>query len=91
MEVYGDKGYLLAADKNTLILRNAERAPATVRHITATDIPVYEDPFTYLADVVQHKIKVPADGLYAPENNVIVVRILEAAKESVRTGKTVKF
>lgn len=91
MEIYGDKGYLMAADKNTLVQRNNERAPATIRHITATDIRVYEDPFRYLIDVLNGTIKMPPYGLYAPENNVIVVRILEAARESVRTGKTIKF
>ncbi|WP_143305505.1 Gfo/Idh/MocA family protein [Chitinophaga vietnamensis] len=91
MEVYGDKGLLLAPDKNTLVLRNNERAPAQVRHITATDIRVYEDPFTYLADVIHGKVTMPPYGLYAIENNVIVVRILEAARESARTGKPVKL
>ncbi|TWF39792.1 putative dehydrogenase [Chitinophaga polysaccharea] len=91
MEIYGDKGYLLATDKNTLVQRNNERAPATVRRITATDIRVYEDPFRYLIDVLNGTVKMPPYGLYAPENNVIVVRILEAARESVRTGKTIKF
>lgn len=91
MEVYGDKGYLIEADRNTLIQRNAERSPAVKRRITATDIPVYEDPFSYLIDVVNGKIKMPAYGLYAPANNVIVVRILQAARESVRTGKSVKL
>jgi predicted dehydrogenase len=91
MEVYGDKGYLIAADKNTLVQRNSERVPAVIRHITGTDIPVYEDPFRYLIDVLNGKLKMPAHGLYAPANNVIVVRILDAARESVRTGKTVSF
>ncbi|MBO9728793.1 MAG: Gfo/Idh/MocA family oxidoreductase [Chitinophaga sp.] len=91
MEVYGDKGYLIAADKNTLIQRNNERTPAATRHITAADVPVYEDPFRYLIDVLNGTVKMPDDGLYAPANNVIVVRILSAARESVRTGKTVRF
>jgi predicted dehydrogenase len=89
MEVYGDKGSLVAADKYTLVQRNDERKPAQTRHITATDIRVYEDPFSYLIDVLNGKEKMPPYGLYAPENNVIVVRILEAARESVRTGKTI--
>ncbi|CAL1518609.1 Gfo/Idh/MocA family oxidoreductase [Chitinophaga sp. MM2321] len=91
MEVYGDKGYLMAADKNTLVLRNKESLPATTRRITATDIPVYEDPFLYLSDVIRGKITVPDNSFYALPNNVIVVRILEAAKESARTGKTVRL
>lgn len=91
MEVYGDKGYIFAPDKNTLLLRNNEKAPVEKKLVTAADIPVYEDPFLYLHDVVRGKIKVTEDGVYALPNNVTVVRILEAAKESARTGKTVKL
>ncbi len=40
-------------------------------------------------DVVRGKIKVPENGLYSLKTNVTVVRILEAARESARTGKTV--
>lgn len=89
MEVYGDKGYIFAPDKRTLVLRQGNTV--TNRQVTAQDIAVYEDPFKYLADVVRKKITVPADGLYALPNNLTVVNILEAAKESVRTGKTVKL
>ncbi len=91
MEVYGDKGYVFAPDKNTLLLRNNEKTPAIKKQVTAADIPVYEDPFRYLFDVVRGKIKVARDGLYSLPNNVTVVRILEAAKTSARTGKTVRL
>lgn len=91
MEVYGDKGYIFAPDKNTLLLRNKESSPAEKRQVTTADIPVYEDPFRYLHDVLRGKVKVQADGLYALPNNVTVVRILEAAKQSAKTGKTVKL
>jgi len=61
------------------------------REVTAQDIPVYEDPFKYLADVIHGKVTVTPDGLYALQNNMTVVKILQAAKESARTGKTVKL
>jgi predicted dehydrogenase len=57
--------------------------------ITTKDIPVYDDPFTYFADVLRGKIKIPKKGLYSLENNVMVVKILDAARESAKTGKTV--
>lgn len=87
MEVYGDKGYIFAPDSKTLVLRQGNKVSS--RQVTAQDIPVYEDPFKYLADVVHGKITVPPDGLYALPNNLTVVKILEAAKESARTGKKV--
>jgi len=89
MEIYGDTGYVFAVDNNNMRLRvkNDKREHSLV--VTSKDIPVYEDPFSYLADVVSGKIKVDENGLYSLENNVMVVRILEAARESVKTGRTV--
>ncbi|WP_276480145.1 Gfo/Idh/MocA family protein [Paraflavitalea pollutisoli] len=87
MEVYGDKGYIFAPDSKRMVLRQGNKV--TERVITAQDIPVYEDPFKYLAAVVHGKIQVAPDGLYALPNNVTVVKILEAAKTSARTGKKV--
>jgi predicted dehydrogenase len=89
IEVYGDKGYIFAPDRKTLILRQG--STVTTRQVTAQDISVYEDPFQYFVDVIHGKIKVAPDGLYALPNNITVVKILEAAKESARTGKTVKL
>lgn len=87
MEVYGETGYLMAPDSKTLILRQGNTV--IQRQVTAQDIPVYEDPFRYLADVVRGKINNASAGLYGLPNNLTVVRILEAAKESARTGKKV--
>lgn len=87
MEVYGDKGYIFAPDSKTLVLRQGNTV--TNRRVTAEDISVYEDPFKYLADVIYGKIQVTPDGLYALPNNLTVVKILEAAKESARTGKKI--
>jgi len=49
--------------------------------------PDERDSISYLTAVARGKIK--PSGLSALENNVIVVEILDAARESVRTGKTV--
>ena len=49
----------------------------------------YNDPFSYLAAVVRGKIKVEADDLSSLENNLVVVEILDAAKESAKTGKRI--
>jgi predicted dehydrogenase len=89
MEVYGQTGYVISVNNTTLRLR---AQPDTVEHsrqVTTTDVAVYTDPFSYFADVIRNKIKVPENGLYSLETNVTVVRILEAARESAKTGKTV--
>ncbi len=59
--------------------------------VTAADIAVYEDPFSYFYDVLRGKITEEKYGLYSLENNLMVVKILEAAKESAKTGQTVSF
>lgn len=89
MEVYGQTGYVISVNNTTMRLR---AQPDTVEHsrqVIATDVGVYTDPFSYFADVIRNKIKVPENGLYALQTNVTVVRILEAARESAKTGKTV--
>jgi predicted dehydrogenase len=52
---------------------------------------VYEDPFCYFADVIRGKISVAPYGLYSLENNLQVVAILDAARKSAKTGKSVIF
>ncbi|MDH4090308.1 MAG: Gfo/Idh/MocA family oxidoreductase [Cyclobacteriaceae bacterium] len=88
MEVYGNTGYIIAANSTTLRLRNEDSDEYT-REVTTKDIAVYQDPFSYFADVLKGKIKMPENGLYSLKNNVTVVRILDAARESAATGKTI--
>lgn len=89
MEVYGENGYVITVDNNNMRIKNSESKPEQRIRITTKDIPVYTDPFSYFADVIRGKIKVPENGLYSLENNVKAVQILDAARESARTGKTV--
>ena len=89
MEVYGETGYAIAVNNKTLRLRNTETEAERTTQVTANEMKVYEDPISYFADVIREKIKVPAYGTYSPENNVMVVKILEAARESAQTGKTI--
>ncbi len=51
----------------------------------------YNDPFSLLAAVVNNEIVLPAFDLNSLENNMLVMEILEAAKLSARTGRTVKL
>jgi len=48
----------------------------------------YDDSISYLIAVVSGNIK--PDGLSALDTNITVVRILSAARESARTGKSVR-
>jgi predicted dehydrogenase len=91
MEIYGVSGYIINENNNIMHLRNREMVAEKTRQVTSKDVAVYVDPFDYLADVINGKIIVTEYGLYSLENNVLVVKILEAAKESIATGKTVMF
>jgi predicted dehydrogenase len=83
LEVFGKTGYLHALNGNTLIQRDTG---------TYHPIPVkpfaYTDNIQYLADVLKKKINAQ-DDLSSLKNNLLVVKILEAARESARTGKKV--
>jgi predicted dehydrogenase len=89
MEVYGDSAYIIAVNAQKMRLRNKEAAPETEKTVTEKDIHVFTDPFSYLHAVLRGKEKIEPYGLYSTENNVMVNRILEAAIQSAKTGKTV--
>ncbi len=89
MEVYGETGYVFADNNTSMRLRNQQEKTERSIKVNARELDVYEDPFSYFADVVKGRIKVPTNGLYSLENNMMVVKILDAARKSAKTGKTV--
>lgn len=91
MEVYGESGYAIAVNNTLLRIRNKESEGEKSIQVTAKEMDVYEDPISYFADVIRNKIQVPENGLYSLENNIMVCKILEAARQSAKTGKTVVF
>jgi len=91
MEIYGENGYIIAENNRDMRLRNRETDKEQIKQVTSKDIVVYEDPFTYFTDVIRGNISMTGYDPYSPENNVMVVRILDAARESAKTGKTIGF
>ena len=90
MEVYGERGYVLVPDRSSIRLRRDEAGPEEARQLEDRPAPL-ADPFAHLAAVVRGEIVVEADDLSALANNVTVARILDAARESARTGRTVRL
>ena len=90
LEVYGETGYVIAADHQNMRTRFGESPEQSYRTENNLHIPE-ADPFIYFSAVIRGKIKIPPYGLYSLENNLLVVRILEAAKLSAKTGRTIKF
>jgi predicted dehydrogenase len=85
-EVYGATGYAIATGGDNLRVRlpgarNEEtRTPPELK-------PQEADSISYLIGVVRGTIK--PSGLSSLENNIIVIEILDAARESARTGRTI--
>jgi predicted dehydrogenase len=85
-EVYGEKGYAIATGGAGLHVRLPDQRAEESR--TPADLaPESRDSITYLVGVARGKFK--PTGLNSLENNVIVTEILEAARESARTGKKI--
>ncbi len=90
MAVYGDRGYVVAPDRSTILLRRDESGPEETRSLEPLPSPRH-DPFAYLSAVARGTIAVEPTDLSALANNVIVAAILDAARESARTGRTVRL
>ena len=89
MEIYGETGYIFAENRTDMKIRGKDMSSVKQEKITSTDVAVDEDPFNYFADVIHQKNTMPEYGLYSLKNNIEVVRILDAARESAKTGKTI--
>lgn len=82
-EVFGVTGYLHALNDKVLEERMKQSYDSIPVHPAA-----YHDNISYLADVLSGKTD-PAGDLSSLPNNLIVVRILEAATRSAREGKRI--
>jgi predicted dehydrogenase len=88
MEIYGRYGTVFAPDRATLRVRPDESKPERTETLEPRSSP-QDDPFAYLAAVVRGEVIVADTDLSSLANNVTVVRILDAARESAATGRTV--
>jgi predicted dehydrogenase len=87
MEVYGQKGYAITVGRDAVRVRLPER-----EEISAAAKPLdktKEDSVSYLRAVLLGGLK--PEGQSSLETNVIVTEILDAARKSAATGKTVSL
>jgi predicted dehydrogenase len=90
MEVYGVQGYAFAFDSQNLeVLKNTDSTPKSVK-LTPRDYP-YNDPFSYFAAVVRRDVSIQETDLSSLSNNITVMKILDAAKKSAKTGQTIEL
>lgn len=86
MYIYGSQGYIYQETAHRMRIledgKEREIAPAPL------EAP-YNDSFYYLKAAVRGEIKVHPEDLASPENNLIVMEILDSAVKSTKTGKPV--
>jgi predicted dehydrogenase len=88
MEVYGSTGYIFALDKTNM--KELKTGAKTADTFAAPPLPAGQrEPFEYFAGVIRGSITVKPFEFSSIENNEMVVKILEAAKTSAKTGKTI--
>ena len=87
IEVYGRTGQALTVKGQAVRFRLEGKDESEIRS-PALD-PPQDDPVRYLAAVARGDAR--PSGLSSLENNLIVTEILDAARESARSGRTVKL
>jgi predicted dehydrogenase len=87
MDIYGVSGAIEIADRDTLRLCTSD---GEARDLTPESLaPPLHEPVAYFAAVVRGEI--PVHPLSSLENNLIVTEILDAARESARTGRSIEL
>ncbi|MBT8043136.1 MAG: Gfo/Idh/MocA family oxidoreductase [Kiritimatiellales bacterium] len=89
IEIYGETGYARAIDAKAMALREAG-SKAESLHTLQNQPGQPNNPLDYLAAVVRDEID-PTGSLSSIENGLIAMHILDAARASARTGKTVQL
>ena len=90
MEVYGVEAYAFAKNKtnvNYKLVSDKKSKDIVLKELGSR----YNNPFSYLIGVVNETIQPNYNDLSTLENNMMVVKILDAAKESAKTGKRIEF
>jgi len=87
LEVYGQTGYVITVRRNEVRVR---REGADEERVTAKPLPApYDDPISCLRAVVLGEVA--PDGLSSLATNLIVTEILDAARQSAASGKTIRL
>lgn len=89
MEVYGQTGSIMALNATKMRVRLGEKEPEKMLEATQADAPA-SDPYAYFGKVVRGEVK-QIDNLSSLPNNMIVMEILDAARQSAKTGRVIKI
>ncbi len=87
MEVYGQTGYVITVKRDDIRVR---RAGGAEEQVAAKAVPApYDNSLSFLKAVLVDGIK--TDGPSSLETNVTVTEILDAARRSAASGKTIRL
>jgi glucose-fructose oxidoreductase len=86
-EVYGTKGYVIAVNATQLRERVSESSPEA--SLTTPPLPAPEDTSLHYIAAVENGQLDPDHDLTSLDTNMVVMQILDAARESAKTGRTV--
>ncbi len=87
MDVYGRTGYAKAFAPSEIEVRKEHEHAGTSEHAAAPEAP-YDDPLHYLEAVLSGQVQ-EGDSMSSLKTNVTVTEILDAARRSAETGKTI--
>ena len=88
MTVYGQTGYVYCKNGTEMVVLENEKEGSFPMIATPIQKGIH-DPFAFMTKVIKESYPLEEFGLSAPENNKIVMQILEAAKHSAKSGERV--
>jgi len=88
MKIYGNEGYIFCI--NSFDMEVLEKGNKESVEIKAAPLPKrVNDPFALFQQVIQEDFSLPPFSPSSIENNILVMQILEAARISATTNKTI--
>lgn len=91
MELYGLTGAILSDNRHDLRIRIAEGYDGFMEQSLKLEErqEPFNDPFSFFKAVINKTVVLKPFDLSSIENNMIVMEILDAARKSAKTGKTI--
>jgi predicted dehydrogenase len=89
LEIYGTNGYVFAENRHHVRYRFSDH-PERQLEANERETP-YNDPFLYFAARIAGEVKTDNNDLSGTANNLNVMKILDAARESARAGRSVSL
>lgn len=88
MELYGEKGWIYCKNSNLLEWQLKQGTPVKTAKLPGRTAPL-NDPFAYLASIINGAVVPEPYSLSSLENNMLVMEILDAARRSADTGQKI--